>query len=44
MYRECIVLGYIGDIFPTEFNGRGFLIRAWFGDYTKLQEGPLRPL
>ena len=32
------------SIFPTQFNGHGFLIREYIRDYTKLQEGPLRPL
>ena len=31
------------SIFPTQFNGQGFLIRDYIRDYTKLQEGPLCP-
>ena len=32
------------SIFPTEFNGHGFLIRDYIMDCTKLQEGPPCPL
>ena len=35
------VLYELQPIFPTEFNGHGFLIWGYTTDYTKLQEGPL---
>ena len=39
-YTTSLVQGSyeLQSIFPTQFNGHGFLIRDYIRDYTKLQE------
>ena len=42
-YHQIKLLHELLPIFPTEFNGHGFLMRDYIRHYTELQEGPLCP-